>query len=121
MIESAFGILLQVATLYAVVGVVTAVWFFARHIKRLDPSAAGGSIGFRVLVAPGVVALWPVILGMVFRKNFDGGAGGAEFLRRNHRVAIVLLAIVGVLLFIAALVWRAPALGDLPSVKIQAP
>ena len=121
MIEELFSILVKAAGVYLFIGSAVAVLFFCRWIKVIDPTAVGSSKGFKVLVTPGVVALWPVILRMVFRQNTGGDAGGAEALRRNHRVAIVLLAIVGVMLFTAALVWRAPALGDLPSVKIQIP
>ena len=121
MIEQLFSILVKFTGLYLLIGAAVAVLFFSRWIKVIDPTAVGGSKGFKVLVAPGVIAIWPVILRMVFRRNFDGGAGGAEGLRRNHRVAIFLLAIVGALLFTSALVWWAPALGDLPAVKIQTP
>jgi len=46
---------------YAALGVVFAVFFFARGIRKIDPSATGASVGFRVLVAPGTVALWPIL------------------------------------------------------------
>ncbi len=121
MFEGIFTVLVKLAGLYLLVGSVVAVLFFSRWIKVIDPTAVGGSKGFKLLVAPGVIAIWPVILGMVFRQRAGGGVDGAEALRRNHRFAIVLLVIVGVLLFTAALAWRAPALGDLPSVEIQIP
>lgn len=52
------------ALVYTVLGVVFAVFFLflARGVQRIDPSAAGASFGFRVLVAPGTVALWPLLL-----------------------------------------------------------
>lgn len=121
MIESAFRILLQVAAAYALAGVATAVWFFARHIKRLEPSAAEGSRGFRFLIAPGVIALWPVILMKVRSTELDAPCEGAEQLRRAHRLAFILLAVFGILLFTTALVWRAPAFLDLPATEIPAP
>ena len=121
MIEALFSILVKLAGIYLLAGLVVSVLFFTRWLKVIDPAAVGGSRGFKVLITPGVIVIWPVILKMAFRRNFDGGAGGAEALRRNHRVAVILLALVGALLFTAALVWRAPALGDLPSVEIQTP
>ncbi len=121
MIESTFLILLQISAVYAVVGVATAVWFFARRIKQLDPPAAGGSLGFRLSVTPGIIALWPLILLKAVRPHASLGPDRAEELRRNHRVAIVILAVAGVLLFTAAMLWRAPAFQSLPETKTSRP
>jgi hypothetical protein len=49
------------AAVYLAVGVVFAVPFVARWVGRLDPDAAPGTCGFRVLIVPGVVALWPLL------------------------------------------------------------
>ena len=51
-----FGLLV-----YTCAGVVFAVFFLARGIGRIDPSAAAASLGFRILVTPGIVALWPIL------------------------------------------------------------
>ncbi|NNE69548.1 MAG: hypothetical protein HKN29_04200 [Rhodothermales bacterium] len=34
-----------------------------------DPDVRGGSWGFRVLITPGVIALWPLILGSLRRQG----------------------------------------------------
>jgi hypothetical protein len=52
---------LDLLCLHAALGVVFAVAFHLRGMARIDPAAALGSRGFRVLVTPGVVALWPVL------------------------------------------------------------
>lgn len=117
MIESAFSMLLLVCAAYAMAGVSTAVWFYAWHIKRLDAPAAGGSIGFRILVTPGVIALWPLILMMTLRPQMGAGPDRAEELRRNHRMAILILTVAGALVFAAALIWRAPAFNSLPETE----
>jgi hypothetical protein len=121
MIESAFSILLQIAATYAVAGIVTAVWFFVRRIKRLNPSAAGGSLGFRVLVTPGIIALWPLILMKAVRPGSGACPDRAEELRRNHRTAIFILAAAGLLAFATALIWRAPAFNSLPETETTRP
>jgi len=121
MIESAFSILLQIAAAYFGAGIITALWFFARHIKRLDPAAAGGSIGFRVLIAPGVIALWPVILLKAIRPGSSVGPDHAEELRHSHRTAILILATAGVIIFAAAMSWRAPAFKSLPETETTRP
>ena len=44
---------------YIGAGALFAVPFLSRGIGRIDPVARGTSLGFRLIVAPGVVALWP--------------------------------------------------------------
>jgi hypothetical protein len=41
-------------------GVMFAVLFLWRWVGRLDPLAEHGTIGFRLLVFPGVTAFWPL-------------------------------------------------------------
>jgi hypothetical protein len=47
---------------YAAVGLLFAIGFVARGIKRIDPVANGSTIGFRLMVLPGSAALWPLLL-----------------------------------------------------------
>jgi hypothetical protein len=47
---------------YSVVGLVFGLAFVTLGISRLDPVAQGSGLGFRVIVLPGVVALWPFLL-----------------------------------------------------------
>lgn len=46
--------------LYALVGVVCAVLFLPRVIMRLDPRVALSPKILRLLILPGVAALWPL-------------------------------------------------------------
>ena len=54
--------LLGALGVYLGLGLVFAVPFVLRGVERIDPSARGASWGFRVLVLPGSVALWPLLL-----------------------------------------------------------
>ena len=47
---------------YLLVGVLFAVPFLLSGVRRIDPAASGGTTGFRLLILPGVVALWPLLL-----------------------------------------------------------
>lgn len=47
---------------YGVCGAVFCVAFLLRGIFRADPSARGSHPAFFLLIVPGVVALWPVML-----------------------------------------------------------
>jgi hypothetical protein len=49
-------------TWYAAAGVVFGIAFVARGVSRVDEHAAGAGLGFRLIILPGVAALWPVLL-----------------------------------------------------------
>jgi hypothetical protein len=56
--------IVNVAGAYLAVGAVCAL-LFAGLVQRLEPSARGASLVFRLMIVPGAVLLWPVILGRV--------------------------------------------------------
>jgi len=47
---------------YGLAGAVFALAFVAFGIQRVDPVAEHAPIGFRLIVMPGVAALWPLLL-----------------------------------------------------------
>ena len=47
---------------YLGVGVLLLPWWHRRGLARLDAAAGAGPWGFRVLISPGLVALWPWLL-----------------------------------------------------------
>ena len=47
---------------YAAVGVVFAIAFVSKGISQIDPIAKGSGAGFRLIILPGVSALWPLLL-----------------------------------------------------------
>ncbi len=53
--------LVLAAKTYLIVGVVFAGWFGARGAGRLDPAATGSTLGFRLLLVPGALLLWPYL------------------------------------------------------------
>jgi hypothetical protein len=61
-------LLVQILTVYAGIGGVFAAVFLWRSIGRLDSAAEHGTWGFRVLVFPGVVALWPLFVVRLVRR-----------------------------------------------------
>jgi hypothetical protein len=52
--------LLNALALYAAIGVVTALAFVAFGVTRVQPTSV--SLGARILILPGAVALWPYVL-----------------------------------------------------------
>ena len=59
MIAAAILILLGV---YLAGGLFFAIFFALTGAGRIDPHALRGSRGFRVLIIPGAMALWPLLL-----------------------------------------------------------
>ncbi|MGF1625692.1 MAG: hypothetical protein ACFCVH_12475 [Alphaproteobacteria bacterium] len=53
--------LIAIAGWYAVAGAAVACLFLAVGLNRIDP-AGHGSYLFRVLLVPGLVLLWPLVL-----------------------------------------------------------
>lgn len=58
----AVKIILLLGLTYLLAGVVFALIFLAKGIEKVDTSARGSGIGFRLIIFPGTVALWPVLL-----------------------------------------------------------
>lgn len=55
-------IVIGVIGAYVLLGIVAMPAFWMRGLRRIDPLAAQGSIGFRFMIAPGLVLFWPLVL-----------------------------------------------------------
>lgn len=55
-------ILLYIVSLYLGFGLFFALWFAVSGVDRMDGAARGSGFLFRLLITPGVVALWPLML-----------------------------------------------------------
>lgn len=62
-------VVLSAAGLYILAGMLFAVWFVAGGVGRLDDAARHGSLAFRALIFPGVVALWPLLAWIVWHAG----------------------------------------------------
>jgi hypothetical protein len=54
--------IVAVLAIYAALGASFAVPFLIAGIHRVDSHADGSGLGFRLLIFPGVAALWPLLL-----------------------------------------------------------
>lgn len=77
MIAAVFLIMLGV---YLVCGLLFAVPFAWVGVKKIDPHAVRGSWGFRLLIIPGAMALWPLLL-----KRWLSGVHEPPEERNAHR------------------------------------
>jgi hypothetical protein len=53
---------LEGVALYAAVGAVFALVFLSLGLNRIDHGAKGAGLGFRLMILPGLIALWPLML-----------------------------------------------------------
>jgi hypothetical protein len=53
--------LVAAAAVYVAVGLVFAAAFVTTGVRQIDPSAKHAPIGFRLIIVPGTVALWPLL------------------------------------------------------------
>ncbi|MEM8981381.1 MAG: hypothetical protein AAGC71_00040 [Pseudomonadota bacterium] len=50
-----------VITAYLAAGFIFAIAFVIRGVSAIDPGAVGSSVGFRLLLMPAAVLLWPLL------------------------------------------------------------
>jgi hypothetical protein len=55
-------LILKMAAIYLLCGVVFAIVFIAKGLKRTDDGGRGSSAGFKIIIIPGVIIFWPVLL-----------------------------------------------------------
>ncbi len=58
----AVKIALMLGLLYLLAGFVFAILFLSKGIAKVDTAARGSGLGFRLIIFPGTVTLWPVLL-----------------------------------------------------------
>lgn len=104
-----------VVAFYGLAGVLFTVPFVTRWVGLLDASARTGSWGFRIIIVPGCVALWPVLA----RKTWRAWQGryvppvaekpvAPARLRRIHERSFRILAVVVPVVCVAAMITRPP-------------
>ena len=55
-------IILYIAAVYLVSGCLFMIPFIIKGVDRIDEGAHGSSIGFRIIIIPGVIVFWVVLL-----------------------------------------------------------
>jgi len=74
--------LVRLAGAYLAAGALFAPLWAFRLVNRTDPVAAHGTPGFRLLILPGALLLWPLLLGRLL-----GGTRVPPLERTAHRTA----------------------------------
>lgn len=102
------------AGVYFALGSVFAVIFHLRGLREVDQGTHGAGVGFRTLITPGLIALWPLMTG-VWLGHVKGrvpaqpeSSVSPERLRVWHRLVWKVLAVAVPVILGAALLWRQP-------------
>ncbi len=109
-------LMLVIAGAYLAAGVPAAVWLHAR-LGRMDEGVRGAGPMFRLLVTPGLVALWPFLLRRANSPGLDtfpdpNRPVPAEALRRRHGRMVQALLVVTPLVCSLALASRRDPVAD---------
>ena len=75
------SLILEAAALYGALGFLFALAFLSVGIGRIDPGARTSGLGFRLIILPGVIALWPLML----VRWIVGGAPHGDDARHDTR------------------------------------
>ena len=65
MVES----ILILVLIYLLLGVLFVIPFLIKGLTKVDEGAHGGSIGFKIIIIPGVIVFWPVLLRKWMKKR----------------------------------------------------
>lgn len=67
--EQVILLILYIVMIYLFVGVIFAFFFYVKGMTKLDEGAKGSSIGFKLIVFPGIVVFWPFLLSKWIKAN----------------------------------------------------
>ena len=80
MLEHIAKVFVDVLAIYTALGVLFAMAFVTVGISQVDSETKGSSWGFRVIIFPGVVAFWPLLL-----SRWARGVGEPPTQKDPHR------------------------------------
>jgi hypothetical protein len=62
-------VILIIVLIYLLLGMLFVIPFLVKGLTKVDEGAHGGSIGFKIIIIPGVIAFWPMLLNKWMRAN----------------------------------------------------
>lgn len=60
---------LIIVLIYLVPGVLFVIPFLVKGLTKVDEGAHGGTTGFKIIIIPGVIVFWPVLLSKWVKAN----------------------------------------------------
>ena len=64
-------IIFYIVAVYLAMGFLFMIPFIIKGINKIDEGAHGGSIGFRIIIIPGVIVFWIVLLNKWIKAKHD--------------------------------------------------
>lgn len=62
-------LILTIGLIYLLLGVLFAIPFFLmKGLTKVDEGVHGGTIGFKIIIIPGVIVFWPLLLKKWMKK-----------------------------------------------------
>ena len=61
-------VVLIIVLIYLVLGLLFVIPFLVKGLTKVDEGAHGGTIGFKIIIIPGVIVFWPVLLSKWIRS-----------------------------------------------------
>lgn len=111
--KSLMELLLSLAGIHLACGAVFTIVYHKWGLHRMDPGTHGTRLGFRLLITPGIITLWPLLALRWWRLAQGTGFLGDQetpvsprHLRALHGLAWKSLAVLVPLAVAAALWWR---------------
>lgn len=71
------NILLIIVAVYLFAGLVFAIPFITKGVTKIDEGAHGSKWGFRIIIIPGTIVFWPLLL-KKWIKGPDRSIGAAD-------------------------------------------
>lgn len=66
-------VVLIIVLIYFLLGVLFVIPFLLKGLTKVDKGARGGTIGFKIIIIPGVIVFWPVLLNKWMKNRNHGG------------------------------------------------
>ena len=67
--EAVINWIVNLIGIYSLIGLLVAVPFAFLGVQKIDPAAREGTWGFRLLLLPGAVLFWPLLLTRWMRRT----------------------------------------------------
>jgi len=62
-------IVLIIVSIYLLLGVLFVIPFLIKGLTKVDEGARDGTIGFKIIIIPGVIVFWPLLLRKWVKAN----------------------------------------------------
>ena len=75
---AAIEIILIIVVVYLALGVLFLIPFLTKGITKVDEGAHGSTIGFKIIIIPGIIVFWPTLLSKWMKGNRNHGDTKAQ-------------------------------------------